>query len=237
MGSARPVRIPIFNSMRKKMNRLFSNRSRSVLAALMVTGAVAGISDAMAADTSGWYGDIGVGRSHSKIDGGAVDTVLGNQGLAPSSSADANKNAWKFDVGYQFHPNFAFELGYVDLGKAQWNSTITAPNADTLNGEIHTRGTTFDLVALAPLGEGFSVYGKAGVIRAAVDFSGGSNGTSVTSGSNTSTRATYGLGMGYDFTPHFGTKLEWDRYENLGDANTSGKGNLDLVTAALVLKF
>ena len=224
------------------MNRISSNRSRRVVAALVAAGAVAaaGIGDAMAADTSGWYGDIGVGRSHSKIDGGAVDTVLGNQGLTSSSSADANKNAWKFDVGYQFHPNFALELGYVDLGKAQWNSTITAPNADTLNGEIHTRGTTFDLVALAPLGQGFSVYGKAGVIRAAVDFSGGSSGgggTSVAGGSNKSTRATYGLGMGYDFMPQLGTKLEWNRYETPGDANTTGKGNLDLVTAALVLKF
>jgi OOP family OmpA-OmpF porin len=228
--------------MRKKMNRLFSNHSRSVLATFVVTGAVAvaGVGDAMAADTPGWYGDIGVGRSHSKLDGGAVDTVLGNQGLTSSSSADANRSAWKFDVGYQFHPNFAIELGYVDLGKAQWNSNITAPNADTLNGEIHTRGTTFDLVALAPLGEGFSVYGKAGVIRAAVDFSGGSNGgggTLPAGGSNTSTRAAYGLGMGYDITPHVGTKLEWDRYEGLGDANVTGKGNFDLVTVALVYKF
>ena len=224
------------------MNRLFSNHSRSVLATFVVTSAVAvaSVGDAMAADTSGWYGDIGVGRSHSKIDGGAVDAVLGNQGLTSSSSADANRNAWKFDVGYQFHPNFAIELGYVDLGKAQWSSNITAPNADALNGEIHTRGTTFDLVALAPLGDGFSVYGKAGVIRAAVDFSGGSNGgggTLLASGSNTSTRAAYGLGMGYDITPHIGTKLEWDRYEGLGGANVTGKGNFDLVTVALVYKF
>ncbi len=224
------------------MNRLFSNRSRSALATFMVTSAVAvaSVGDAMAADTSGWYGDIGVGRSNSKIDGGAVDAMLGNQGLTSSSNVDAKQSAWKLDVGYQFHPNFAIEVGYVDLGKAQWNSNITAPNADTLNGEIHTRGTTFDLVALAPIGERFSVYGKAGVIRAAVDFSGGSNGgggTMVASGSNNSTRAAYGLGMGYDITPRIGTKLEWDRYEGLGDANLTGKGNFDLVTVALVYKF
>ncbi len=191
------------------------------------------------ADPSGPYIDLGLGASHSGISGGAIDTVLANQSLATSSSVSADRTGWKFDLGYKLSPNFALELGYVDLGKENWGSNVSS-GADTLNGQVHVRGPGLDLVTIAPLDESMSVYGKLGLMRASVDFSGGSSGgggTQVLGGSDKSTIGTFGLGMGYDFTRSVGARLEWDRYLRPGDANITGRGDYDLVSASLVYRF
>ncbi len=216
------------------MNRLLS------LSRLLVTTFALSSAAAFAADKTSWYTDIAAGQGHSNLSGSSIDNVLANQGLTPASSYNANRSAWKFDVGYQVNPIFGVEVGYVDLGREQWSSAISAPAADTLSGQLHTRGATFDLVSTADLGEGLTAYGKVGVMRASVDFSGGSiggGGVPVAGANNKSSSANFALGMGYDFTPNVGTKLEWDRYQGVGDANATGKGNYDLVTAALVFKF
>src|SRR5690606_11097829 len=73
-------------------------------------------------------------------------------------SCDDKDTAWRHFAGYQFHPNFAVELGYADLGEV----SASAPG---LNASVEA--TALDLVAVGsiPLGDRFSLFGKVGAYR------------------------------------------------------------------------
>lgn len=120
--------------------------------------------------------------------------------LAPLgvTSCDEKDFSWKLSAGYQFHRNFAAELGFVDFGKV----SATGPAG---TASIRTRGVELLGVAKVPLTESFGAYAKAGVVR--WDTSG--------AGNDDGTEFTFGLGLSYDFTRNFGARLEWQRYTDL----------------------
>jgi OmpA-OmpF porin, OOP family len=134
--------------------------------------------------------------------------------LAPIgvTSCDEEDFAWKLSAGYQFHRNFAAEVGYVDWGKV---------SAGTPAGSVDLRSNGFEVlgVAIVPLSQSFSAYAKAGFVRWDADGGGvGDNGTEFT----------YGLGLAYDFTRNFTGRLEWQRYTDLV---------VDTFMAGVVYKF
>ena len=78
------------------------------------------------------------------------DTFFVGASIAVNSDYKVDNPA-KFNVGYQFHPNFAVELNQIDLGKSD--------NEDFEN--IDVDGYAAMLVAKYPLGN-FNFYGKLG---------------------------------------------------------------------------
>ena len=202
-----------------------------------VSATVLGTGAAFAATPdTGWYGNINVGRSHINTN---VDSVFGNQGVTSSSSVDDHDTAYGIGAGYQFNRNFALEGGYVDLGKFNVNSTISAPAADTAHGQYKVDGWNLVGVGIIPLQNGFSVYGKAGLIFADVKLNAASDtgAVPVSGGSKSSTNGTYGLGTSYDFGNNLIGKLEWNRYQGLGEPNGSGKVDLNAYTAGVSYRF
>jgi OOP family OmpA-OmpF porin len=97
---------------------------------------------------------------------------------------------YKILGGYQFHRNFAAEVGYGIL-------------VDKSDVEV----TVLELVGVGlwPLGQNFSLVGKLGFANWEVDA--GSR------GSQDGTDLTWGLGVQWDFTRNLGLRAMYQRYE------------------------
>lgn len=192
----------------------------------------------MAADWgtgAGWYIGLSGGESRSQADGGDINSALTSNGLAPigSSSLDDTDTGWKIYLGNQINPNFAVELGYIDFGEFGFGST-TAGGA--INGNLEAKNSGFiDILGMVPLGNNFSIFGKVGGYTARTELRGSGAGGSV-SASHRSNDWKYGIGAGYDFNRNVGVRVEWERFNDVGDNNTS-HNDLDLTSVGVVYKF
>jgi OOP family OmpA-OmpF porin len=196
------------------MNRHFS---RFVLAASFFALSLAS-APALSQDM-GWYFGLGAGQSKAKD---SCDGVSG-----PGVSCDDTDTAFKIFGGYQVNANFGVELGYVDLGE------VSASHPVFGSGKIEAKGIELVGVLAFPINQQFSVFGKLGVFRWDVDASGFGS----PSESETGTDVTFGFGAKYNFTKNFGLRLEWQRYNDVGDENTTGKDDVDYFGASIIYKF
>jgi OOP family OmpA-OmpF porin len=95
-------------------------------------------------------------------------------------------------VGYGFHPNFAVELGYRQLGK--WEESGV---------DVKAKQTHLSLVGSYPLNGQLDVYGRLGYnqLRAEASYGGYTYGENTTGG-------LYGVGLNYSFAPNISGRLE-----------------------------
>jgi len=189
------------------------------------------------ADDTGWYGGISIGQSKAKIDDARIASNLLGSGLSTSSiTNDDSDTGYKIFAGYKFNKNFALEGGYFDLGKFGFAATTAGPG--TLNGSIKLQGINLDAVGILPVGQGFSLFGRAGVnyAQARDSFSGtGPVNVSNPSPSKNDTNYNFGLGLQYDLNKSVGMRLGAERYR-VNDA-VGNRGDIDLFSAGLVYRF
>ena len=125
---------------------------RSISAASLILGLAATPGLAQAEN---WYGGASVGQSKAKD--------IGTCDLDITCSSDDTDTGWKIYGGYQFHPNGAIEIGYVDLGK------FTASGTDSFLGAVSAdwkaNGFTAALVGSLPVGQNFGLMGKLGLFH------------------------------------------------------------------------
>ena len=158
-------------------------------------------------------GSVGVSKFQT-----SCDTVL-------VGACDDKDTGYKAFVGWQFHPNFAVEGGYYHMGEA---SGIGAAGT----GSFKVRGWELVGVAMFPVWRQLSLYGKAGASRSRVNLN-----TNVgVSQSDNTWDFTYGLGGEWAFTRNVAARLEWQRYADVGSANTS-KDDVDYFNASLLYRF
>jgi len=129
-------------------------------------------SSAFAAPTA-FYGGLDVGST--KIDG-----------------MDDSKTSVGGFVGYGFHPNFAVELGYRQLGK--W---------DVSGAELKAKQTHLSLIGSYPLNGQLDIYGRLGYNQLRAEASYGN----YTYGEDTS-GGLYGIGLNYSFAPNMSARFE-----------------------------
>ncbi len=98
-------------------------------------------------------------------------------------------------VGYQFSENLAVEGGYRRLA----SHTISGVVVDLNQAHISA-------VGIAPLGNGFSLYGRLGYNN--IDASASVAGKTATASTN---GALFGLGMGYTVAPNITVRAEFQR--------------------------
>jgi OOP family OmpA-OmpF porin len=174
---------------------------------------------AQARGEAGWY--LGGSLGQSKVDiedcGGAV-------------TCDEEGTAWRILGGYQINRNFAVELGFHQFGDA---------SASGPGGSINFEANAFELVGLGafPLGNQFSVYGKAGLYRGETKVTGSTVLTGPIDIKETNTDLTYGIGAQYDINRQLGVRAEWQRYTNMGDNATIGESDVDVMSVGLVVRF
>jgi len=107
---------------------------------------------------------------------------LGKTKIDDVSGRDTSAGAF---VGYKFHPNFSAEFGYRRL----FDSKIEGV-------DVKADQIALSLIGSYPLGNNFDVYGRLGYNRIELDAS-----AAGFSASDSASRAVYGVGLGYAFTP------------------------------------
>ena len=174
------------------------------------------------AQQTGFYAGIGVGQAKaSKF----CDGVPG--------SCDNKDTSFTGFVGYQFNERFGAELGYVDLGSYTASGVfLGVPFAATADAK------TFELsgVGTFPVSPGFSIFGKLGIHRWDVDVSGvlpGFAGTMSESG----TDWTIGAGVQWNFSPKASARFYYQRYNDVGKEETTGKDDIDVFGVSVLFRF
>lgn len=206
----------------------------------LALGLTAGFIPLAAADP-GWYVGLSGGQSKADTNGGELDSTFRSLGFTSSSSVDDKDTGWKLFAGYQFNPNFAVEGGYVDLGKFSFNTTVTAAPAGyttgSLSGNVKTKnGFLVDAVGIWPATDKFSVFGKLGAYSIKTELSASGPSGSVNQ-SSTDSNFHWGVGAGYDFDKNIGARLEWERFNSVGNKDKTGEADVDLLSVGVVYKF
>jgi len=201
----------------------------------LIVASVAAVSPAVAGD---WYFAGSAGQSDFKAEKGDIDGALiaaGATGL--SSSLDDQDTAYKLQAGYRFNQNFALEGGYINLGKLKYSAAYTGGAG---RAEIKADGWNIDVVGSIPVGQTFVLFGKVGMINAKVEATvsaTGPGGAAAGSVDDTSSKGHWGIGGDYALNDKMAVRLEYERFKNLGDENTTGEGDVDLLSVGFVLKF
>lgn len=118
---------------------------------------------------------------------------IGRTRIDDMSGRDTSVGAF---AGYNFHQNFAVEGGYRRLADKDYrfSGVDTNVRADQL---------ALSVVGSLPVAERLSIYGRLGLNRLEVKGSAGGF-----SAKESETKALYGVGLGYAFTPAVSARLE-----------------------------
>lgn len=157
--------------------------------------------------TAGYVG-IAAGQSKYKVGNG--------NGIYGSDDKDT---AVKIYGGGMFNQNLGVELGYINFGEI-----------DRGGGNTKAQGLNLSLVAKAPLGDRFDVYGKVGTTYGWTKTSSAAD-SGVQGGKDHGFGVSYGVGASYYFTPQIAGTVEYEKHD-LKFAGT-GRDYVDLVTVGL----
>lgn len=214
-----------------------NNFSRICLFSSLTVGL--SISALGAQSTMGAYAGVSVGESKFNASASELDSSLSSGGFTTSgSSVDEKDVGWKIFGGYQFNPNLAVEGGYVDLGKLSFKSTVTLPTPGTVSGDIKAKeGVFVDVLGIVPINDMFSLYGKVGAYNIKTEVS--ANYTAGTSMSDSARNSGYAYGLGGEmkFDDAMSARIEWQRFNKVGDSDKTLQGDIDLFSVAAVFKF
>jgi OOP family OmpA-OmpF porin len=144
-----------------------------------------------------------------------------------TGTCDDTDNAWKIYGGLEVNEYISMEVGYVQLGKVEYSVPT---------GSRETHGMIMQLVGTYAFNPNFTLIGRGGMNILNTEVDGAVAGPSGNTG-DTDVSWSLGLGAQYNFTKSMGLRMEWERYFEVGDADSTGEADIDLITAGLVFKF
>jgi OOP family OmpA-OmpF porin len=207
-----------------------------------------GLSASGHAAEPGWYvvgfgGESSMGASLSEMDENLVDIFEsgGAEVVDATSTLDDSDTGFGIVGGYQLNDHFAFEFGYVDLGSLHYSASATISDgveqavADVAL-ESSASGPVVTVLGILPIGERFSVFGRAGLslmnaegtARITIDGE-----TGRASQSSQKTDPVLGAGVDFSVSKYFAIRLAWDRYLDVGTENVSGDIDADLFSLGI----
>lgn len=185
---------------------------------------------------------LGAGAGQSKVkDVGACSSLNGILDPGFSCSEDDTDTGIKIFGGMTINPNLAAELGYVDFGKLNVSAAGTyfgTPVA--LSGDVKAHALVISAVGTVPVANQFSLLGRIGIAHSTVDVSvsaSGSGGSASDSVSGSNDDLMFGFGAQLDINKQVALRAEWERYKNVGDSNTTGQSDIDLLSASVLVNF
>lgn len=218
------------------------------ISALVLSAAALSPLAAHAAD-SNWYALISIGQSTFDADEGDFDSAINSVGLdVDSSKLDDNDTGYKIQAGYKFNENFALEGGYVDLGRFSYSGdAVPAGNITDLHlgADVKAYGFNIDAVGTLPLGAGFSVFAKAGLLLSYTEVTASVNASGVGGTANVDeddddwgAAPSAGVGVAFDFNDTLSVRLEYQRFFALKTGgDDSDDLDADLASIGLVARF
>lgn len=208
-----------------------------------------GLVAAAQAAEPGWY-LVGFGgeSSASGLSQGQVDDNLaaifesvGLEIVDASSTLDDSDTSFGISGGYQVNDYFAFEFAYVDLGSIGYRATGTVTDgvdqaAVEATLESEADGPVVSVLGILPIGERFSVHGRAGLALMNATGSARITVDDVSQRASQSSQKTglmFGAGIEYSLTKHFAVRLAWDRYLDVATDNVLGDTDADLYSLGI----
>lgn len=144
------------------------------------------------------------------------------------TACDDTDTAWKIYGGLEVNEFISMEVGYVDLGKA------TFTGATTGNAEVD--GMTIAVVGTYAVAPSFTLIGRGGMNILNLEINETTAGTPSNDG-DTDVAWSLGLGAQYNLNKSVGFRVEYERFFDVGDADTTGEADVDLISAGVVFKF
>jgi OOP family OmpA-OmpF porin len=184
--------------------------------------AAAGNSPLALAQDGGWYLGAGAGQSNAR------DSCPSQ--IPVGVSCDDTSTAYSVFGGYMFNRYIGAELGYAYLGE-------TSAFASGITETIKVQGLELLAVGAIPINPHFEIYGKVGVFF--WDLKDSCTGISCTYGSQNETGSdlTYALGAQFNFSRNYGMRLQYQRYQDVGEEATTGKSDIDVLSISILFKF
>ncbi|HKE96215.1 MAG TPA: outer membrane beta-barrel protein [Povalibacter sp.] len=201
----------------------------------------------------GYYGQTKTSLDITRFDeiAQAIYSSGGFDVFSSTSTLDDETASYGFFGGYRLSRHFAFEGGYMDLGRYVYDehSVGEFPATDTLPVEpgefsqrlsVQTRGIAVSALAILPLSYRAELYARGGImlsnnkLKGSVADATGSapTGQRTKSGSN----FLVGVGGGFTFAEIYTVRLEYERIMEVGDELT-GKEDVDLIQLAVTVAF
>lgn len=156
----------------------------------------------------GFYAGGGVGKASIEID---------------DAGFDSDDTAFKVFGGYNFNPNFAVELAFIDGGKPDENFGFGSV-------EIAVDGLNLSAVGRLPVNEAFSVFGKLGFASYDVEVKGRVGNRVVASDDMSDEDVSYGVGAAFNFGASVELRGEYEAID-------VSDGSFSLLTVSGIYKF
>ena len=165
--------------------------------------------------------------------GGAVGSSnfrQGCDGLQAGLSCKNTDSGWKGFAGYQLTRNWGVEAVAAEFGKAKASG---APLGTDISAEARVWGYGLAGTGTWSVSKEYDVFGKLGMFHGIVESSATSGGmTAKVSGrSNT---ALVGAGARWNFSGNWGARLEWERFNKIGDSVT---GTSDVTFISIGIEY
>jgi OOP family OmpA-OmpF porin len=181
-----------------------------------------------------------LGQAQLEEDASQIDRELSALGLTNlSTNFDKSSSGYKLQVGYQFNPNFAIEGGYADLGKYKYDFS-----ANGLRGQMDVKASGIGISALGmlPLDESITGFLKLGTIHAKVknnlQITNTITGASVSAAESASSWSTVlGIGGNFKLAQNMDLRVEYEKFYKLGEQDTTGEGDVRLISLGVSYKF
>ena len=146
----------------------------------------------------------------------------------PGVSCDDSDTSFKIYGGSKVNKNFGFEIAYVDMGQAELTDGVT-----TIKYEA--TGFNFSALGIIPVSNNVDIFGKAGLmlwdaeasISAPFNVSEDDNGTDIT----------FGVGINFNASEKFAIRAEFEKFNNVGDEDTTGESSVTVLTVGAIMYF
>lgn len=190
------------------------------------------------ADDAGWYAGVGGGWSGFNGNGAELAPSIPGETFAVTRLDDSS-TGWKVFGGHRFNKNWAVELAYTDLGKFSMDADVVGGvggGAATEYAEVKPACWSLSAVGALPLGNGFSLLGKAGICRwddRSMAYETVAGVVVPETPESTGTDLTFGLGARYDATRNLGVRAEWERFNHV----VHDRNSVDLFSLSLQYNF
>jgi len=192
---------------------------------IITTVALLGMSSALPALAQSdyrapWRGDfwgyVGASAGESKF---RADC---NNSVSNFFDCDKRDTGFKVYAGGKMNDFLGLEVGYTDFGKVAASG-----------GETEAWAIPLSLVAGAPLGQRFGIFGKIGGLYGRTDVTADAS-TLLNTGHKNGWGWTYGAGATFAITPALQLRADWDRYKL---DFVVGERDVDMLSAGLQFRF
>lgn len=215
------------------------NKKQAMISGLLAVAL--GLASAGDAAAEGFYFGLSGGVSMPDLPSkGQFDQeILG--GIDAKSSLDDSDTVWGAQVGYRWGSYVAAEVGYVDMGKSQYQAN---PTGTPLRASVRylSSGATLAALGILPLGERFDLYARGGVYfadtRVRLKIADLDTGESLASAEEKASSKDLfaGIGAAWNVSPGFALRVEYQRYFDVGDNEKTGETDIDLLTLGVLFR-